>query len=162
ILREVARGGMGIVYEAVQESLGRHVALKVLPRQRLIHSTHLQRFRREARAVARLHHTNIVPVFGVGEHEGVHYYAMQFIHGPGRNRVGEERKTLRRGGAPGPGAGAPPEGVLRTSIARPLVRGSPEPAAEPARGAGLQLAGSPGKLETPATGGEFGPSISWH
>src|SRR5436189_5719463 len=83
ILREVAHGGMGIVYEAVQESLGRHVALKVLPSQRLTHPTHLERFRREAKAVARLHHTNIVPVFGVGEHEGVHYYAMQFINGQG-------------------------------------------------------------------------------
>ena len=78
ILREVARGGMGIVYEAVQESLGRHVALKVLPFQSLADANHLERFRREAQAAARLHHTNIVPVFGVGEHAGVHYFAMQF------------------------------------------------------------------------------------
>ena len=81
ILRELGRGGMGIVYEAVQESLGRHVALKVLPFQSLADANQLERFRREAQAAARLHHTNIVPVFGVGEHDGVHYFAMQFIQG---------------------------------------------------------------------------------
>src|SRR5215813_4722049 len=81
LLREVGRGGMGVVYEAVQESLGRHVALKVLPGGTLGGPTHLERFRREARAVARLHHSNIVPVFGVGQHGGVHFYAMQFIRG---------------------------------------------------------------------------------
>ncbi|HLJ91701.1 MAG TPA: hypothetical protein VKU02_00775 [Gemmataceae bacterium] len=74
ILREVGRGGMGIVYEAVQESLGRHVALKILPFHQLMNPIHLERFRREARAAAQLHHTNIVPVFGIGEAEGVHYY----------------------------------------------------------------------------------------
>src|SRR5262245_4370720 len=83
ILREVGRGGMGVVYEAVQESLGRHVALKVLSSHALLSPTQRERFRRESRAAARLHHTNIVPVFGVGEQEGVHFYAMQFIHGQG-------------------------------------------------------------------------------
>ena len=81
ILREVARGGMGVVYEAVQESLGRHVALKILPLTGRLSSTQLQRFQLEARSAGRLHHGNIVPVYGVGEHEGVHYYAMQFIMG---------------------------------------------------------------------------------
>src|SRR5262249_31577046 len=81
ILREVGRGGMGVVYEAAQKSLGRHVALKVLPHGAPTGTTQLERFRLEARAAARLHHTNIVPVFGVGECEGVHYYAMQFIEG---------------------------------------------------------------------------------
>jgi WD40 repeat protein/serine/threonine protein kinase len=95
ILREVGRGGMGIVYEAVQESLGRHVALKVLPFHGLLTPTLLERFRREARAVARLHHTNIVPVFGVGEHAGLHYYAMQFIQGQGLHEVLHEVKRLR-------------------------------------------------------------------
>ena len=55
---------MGIVYEAIQESLGRHVALKTLPFHHLGDATRLERFRREARAAARLHHTHIVPVFG--------------------------------------------------------------------------------------------------
>ena len=87
ILREVGRGGMGVVYEAEQVSLGRHVALKVLPGQALLNPTHLERFRREAKAAAKLHHTNIVPVYGVGEADGVHFYAMQFIRGEGLDRI---------------------------------------------------------------------------
>jgi serine/threonine protein kinase/WD40 repeat protein len=80
ILREIARGGMGVVYEAVQESLGRHVALKVLgPTARTVEWR--TRFEREARAAARLHHSNIVPVFAVGEQDGTLYYAMQYIRG---------------------------------------------------------------------------------
>jgi hypothetical protein len=81
ILCEVGRGGMGIVYEAEQISLGRHVALKVLPSHALLDARQLHRFQREAKAAARLHHTNIVPVYGVGAHEGIHYYVMQFIQG---------------------------------------------------------------------------------
>jgi serine/threonine protein kinase len=82
VLRELGRGGMGIVYEAVQESLGRNVALKVIHHVHL-DAKRLQRFRREAQAVAQLHHTNIVPIFGFGEHEGLPYYAMQYIRGQG-------------------------------------------------------------------------------
>jgi serine/threonine protein kinase len=81
ILREVGRGGMGIVYEAVQLSLGRRVALKVLPLAAALDGRQLQRFRNEAQAAAQLHHTNIVPVYAVGCDRGVHYYAMQFIEG---------------------------------------------------------------------------------
>ena len=87
IVREIGRGGMGIVYEAMQESLGRHVALKVLPPHAQLDSSYLARFRLEAHAAARLHHTSIVPVFGVGEQGGVHYYAMQFIIGRGLDVV---------------------------------------------------------------------------
>jgi WD40 repeat protein/serine/threonine protein kinase len=87
LLREVGRGGMGVVYEAVQESLGRHVALKVLSAGLGAQGEFLERFRREARAAAGLHHTNIVPVFGVGEHEGTPFYVMQFIRGLGLDRV---------------------------------------------------------------------------
>ena len=79
ILREIGRGGMGVVYEAEQESLGRRVALKVLAAHGLRSPRQLLRFHREARAAARLHHTNIVPVFGVGHQDGHHYYVMQFI-----------------------------------------------------------------------------------
>ncbi len=96
LLRKVGSGGMGIVYEAIQESLGRHVALKTLPYHQLGDSNRLERFRREARAAARLHHTHIVPVFGVGEHEGLHYYIMQFIRGQGLDSVLEEVKRLRQ------------------------------------------------------------------
>src|SRR4051794_20681011 len=81
IVREVGRGGMGVVYEAHQVSLGRRVALKVLPFAATIDSRQLQRFGNEARAAAGLHHTHIVPVFAVGCERGVHYYAMQFIEG---------------------------------------------------------------------------------
>ena len=78
---------MGIVYEAFQESLGRHVAVKVLPRQSLLDPKHLQRFQRESQTAARLHHTNIVPVFGVGEQDGFHYIVMQLIRGVGLDAI---------------------------------------------------------------------------
>ena len=97
ILREVGRGGMGIVYEAEQVSLGRHVALKVLPGSWLLNPTFLERFRREAKAAARLHHTNIVPVFGTGEANGTHFYAMQFIRGEGLDKVLKDLRRLRGG-----------------------------------------------------------------
>jgi eukaryotic-like serine/threonine-protein kinase len=102
ILRELGRGGMGIVYEAEQQSLGRHVALKVLTPGVARTSQQVQRFLREARAAARLHHTNIVPVFEVGEHEGLFYYAMQFIPGSGLDKVIREVRRLK--GLPPPGA----------------------------------------------------------
>jgi WD40 repeat protein/serine/threonine protein kinase/TPR repeat protein len=94
ILREVGHGGMGIVYEAEQESLGRHVALKVLKTHSLLDPKQLQRFHREARAAARLHHTNIVPVHGVGQHDGMHFYIMQFIQGQGLDQILTELKRL--------------------------------------------------------------------
>jgi WD40 repeat protein/serine/threonine protein kinase len=81
IVREIGRGGMGIVYEAVQISLGRRVALKVLPFAAAMDPKQLHRFKNEAQAAAHLHHTNIVPVYAVGCERGVHFYAMQFIEG---------------------------------------------------------------------------------
>ena len=81
LVRELGRGGMGIVYEAEQVSLGRRVALKVLPFAAALDPPQLRRFQTEAHAAAQLHHTNIVPVFSVGCERGVHYYAMQFIDG---------------------------------------------------------------------------------
>src|SRR3954449_6513618 len=98
IIREIGRGGMAIVYEAEQESLGRHVALKVLLRPSRLDPRQTARFQREARAAARLHHTNIVPVYGVGEHDGIHYYVMQFIPGQALDEVLREVRRLRRQG----------------------------------------------------------------
>ncbi|MDB4393971.1 protein kinase [Rhodopirellula sp.] len=81
IIREIGRGGMGIVFEAIHEPLGRKVAIKVLANNLLGESKHLVRFRREARAAAKLRHTNIVPVFGVGTSGEHHYYVMDYIDG---------------------------------------------------------------------------------
>src|SRR5262249_52914015 len=81
IVREVGRGGMGVVYQATQVSLGRPVALKMLPFAAALDAKQLQRFKNEAQAAAHLHHQNIVPVYAVGCERGVHYYAMQFIEG---------------------------------------------------------------------------------
>jgi hypothetical protein len=81
IVREIGRGGMGVVYEAEQISLQRRVALKVLPFASALDARHLQRFKNEAQAAAHLHHQNIVPVYAVGCERGVHYYAMQYIEG---------------------------------------------------------------------------------
>ena len=78
---------MGIVYEAEQESLGRRVAVKVLLRQWFVDERQLRRFRREAETAARLHHTNIVPVFGFGRENDVYYYVMQYIEGVGLDTV---------------------------------------------------------------------------
>jgi serine/threonine protein kinase len=119
ILRQVGQGGMGVVYEAEQEPLGRHVALKVLPRQVLLKGTYLERFRREAKAAARLHHTNIVPVFGVGECDGVHFYAMQFIAGEGLDEVLHDLRRLRA--TPGMPTVAAPSS--EASVAQSLLTG---------------------------------------
>ncbi len=95
IVREIGRGGMGIVFEAVQESLERRVAIKILPAYSMLDSKQLQRFKLESRASAKLHHSNIVPVFGVGESEGLHYYVMQYIRGLGLDQILVEIKRLR-------------------------------------------------------------------
>ncbi len=87
IIRELGRGGMGIVYEARQVSLNRQVALKVLGGGLGLTGKAVQRFRREAEAAAKLHHTNIVPVYATGEQDGSHFYAMELIEGPSLDKV---------------------------------------------------------------------------
>lgn len=122
ILRRVGVGGMGVVYEAVQESLGRHVALKVLPSDALADPKRLERFRREAKSAAKLHHTNIVPVFGTGEADGRHYYAMQFITGHPLDAVIDEVQRMRGQG--------PARGEV-SQVAQGLVSGTFTEVAQP-------------------------------
>jgi eukaryotic-like serine/threonine-protein kinase len=95
ILRYLGEGGMGVVYEAVRESLASHVALKVMHPQYRNRPNYLRRFHTEARSAARLHHTNIVSVFDYGEHDGVCYYAMQYIAGQSLDKVLEDIRRLR-------------------------------------------------------------------
>jgi serine/threonine protein kinase/WD40 repeat protein len=121
IIREIGRGGMGVVYEAEQISLGRHVAVKVLPAGFLCDARQRERFDREARSAARLHHTNIVPVFGVGRENDLHYYVMQFIQGLGLDEVLEElRRTRSR---PGSTENLGSAGELRVSRRQELTAG---------------------------------------
>ncbi len=125
ILREIGRGGMGIVYEAEQESLGRRVALKVLSNSALLDHKRVLRFEREARAAAKLHHTNIVPVFGVGRQDGHHYFVMQFIAGLGLDRVLDDLRRLRQSesGADAGPASSEHAGLTALDVARSLITG---------------------------------------
>jgi serine/threonine protein kinase len=95
LVRELGRGGMGVVYEARQVSLNRRVALKVLSGGPGLTDTAVQRFRREAEAAAKLHHTNIVPVYATGEHDGTHFYAMELNDGPSLNAVIRQLRHAR-------------------------------------------------------------------
>ena len=122
ILRLIGQGGMGVVYEARRESLSAHVALKVLHSRFRADGSFVRRFRNEARAAARLHHTNIVPVFDFGEHDGILYYVMQYIPGQGLDRVLADVKLLRESGmADGPAAD--PSARLARSVAQGLLTG---------------------------------------
>ena len=103
IVRQVARGGMGVVYEAQQISLGRRVALKVLSFAGLLDPRRMQRFQNEVRAAASLEHPHIVPVYAVGSDRGVYYYAMRFIDGPNLADYIEQRRKRE---PPGSGASA--------------------------------------------------------
>src|SRR5262249_59069478 len=128
------RGGMGVVYEAEQESLGRRVALKVLSAGALLDPKQVRRFEREAKAAARLHHTNIVPVCGVGRQDGHHYFVMQFIAGLGLDAVLDDLRRLRQAKSeagpadiPSPSARPAPrdgtKGLAAAEVARSLIAG---------------------------------------
>jgi serine/threonine protein kinase/Flp pilus assembly protein TadD len=99
IVRELGRGGMGVVYEAEQRSLKRRVALKVLPLAGILDERRLRRFQNEAQAAASLHHQGIVPVYFVGQERGVHFYAMQLIDG---QTLAQMIRQLRQAGEPAP------------------------------------------------------------
>jgi serine/threonine protein kinase/WD40 repeat protein/Flp pilus assembly protein TadD len=123
LLREVGRGGMGVVYEAEQVSLGRRVAIKLLPAAVFRDPTKRRRFEREAKAAAKLHHTNIVPVHGCGEYDGTPYYVMQFIPGLGLDAVIDELRHAPAGGRT-PGPERPPasgQSALSVALARSLL-----------------------------------------
>jgi len=81
ILNELGRGGMGIVYLAEHQKLQRQVAVKVLPKQSTADPLALDRFYREARAVAALDHPNIVKAYDVAEDGGIHYFVMEYVQG---------------------------------------------------------------------------------
>ena len=98
ILRQIGRGGMGIVYEAEQISMKRRVALKMLPLAGLVDELRIHRFENEVRAVAALNHPNIVPVYMVGQERGVHYYAMQLIRGRSLSDVISSLRLAREEG----------------------------------------------------------------
>ena len=117
VIRQIGRGGMGIVYEAEQKSLGRRVALKVLPGEFASSTERLERFQREARAAARMHHTNIVPVFEVGHEGQTAFYVMQLIAGQTLDDVVRGIKRIREN----PQAGVAVEKSAMDSSPRDLV-----------------------------------------
>jgi hypothetical protein len=145
ILREVGRGGMGVVYEAEQVSLGRRVALKVLPFAATMDAKQLQRFKNEAKAAASLKHEHVVQVYGVGCERSVHFYAMEFVEGQtlaqliAAMRGGSEPKAVAATAAyeggpsrlPGGTSAAPPGGRDRPPDTAPVAalstqRGGPQ------------------------------------
>jgi serine/threonine protein kinase len=140
---------MGVVYEAEQESLGRRVAIKVLPFHSLMDGRRLERFRREAQAAARLQHPHIVMVHGVYEEGGVHFFAMQLVEGEGLDRVIQEVRKLSGCGDPAAAGGDSPASTSRsTSLALALLHGAiPRPARR--RPSSLQPGGPPCRTAAP-------------
>ncbi|MCA9262498.1 MAG: serine/threonine protein kinase, partial [Planctomycetales bacterium] len=125
LMRQIGSGGMGVVYEAEQLSLGRRVALKVLPFAAVLDQRQLTRFQNEARAAATLDHPHIVSVYGVGQERGVYYYAMQLIEGQSLAQViaqrlhDEEAEVASRGADLAP-ATAPDQSTLRAGATTTL------------------------------------------
>ena len=171
IVREVGRGGMGVVYEAEQVSLNRRVALKVLPLAATIDPRQLQRFRHEARAAGLLHHAHIVPVYGVGCERGIHYYAMQLIDGCSLAAVIGEWRALaestaqpKRESCVSPSIAHWPASALHqdpnTRTERPQ-NGRPSPLAREGLGERGSREGRPQELATrdPLITGETNPSL---
>ncbi len=116
ILSEIARGGMGVVYCARQAGLNRTVAIKMILPGQLVTDEAVQRFRSEARNVARLNHEHIVPIYEVGEHQGQPFFTMKLIEGGSLDkRLPEYLRDPRHGPAAGPrGAGGPSRSPARS------------------------------------------------
>ncbi|TVQ02444.1 MAG: hypothetical protein EA381_03240 [Planctomycetaceae bacterium] len=122
IVREIGRGGMAVVYEAIQLSLGRRVALKVLPLAAAMDERQLQRFQLEAQAAAQLHHPCIVPVHAVGCDRGVHFYAMQLINGqPLSALIDDLKRQQTTPGRPASGEDQPTDPTIAFASAEPLT-----------------------------------------
>jgi serine/threonine protein kinase len=122
LLREVGRGGMGVVYEAEQLSLRRRVALKVLSVAAALDSRSLQRFKNEAQAAAHLQHDHIVPVYAVGCERGIHYYAMQLIEGQSLAEVLEALRNHPAASAEHLAAGSVPSSTTSRSFFQAVAR----------------------------------------
>ncbi|WP_406699978.1 protein kinase [Singulisphaera sp. Ch08] len=120
LLREIGRGGMGVVYEALEVPLGRRVALKVLPIAAALDPRQLKRFQLEAQAVASLNHRNIVPIFSVGRDRGVSYFAMQLIEGRTLADVNRELRQFDE-------RGTVKETVVVSDVTRSLLESLPFP-----------------------------------
>src|SRR5262245_12868044 len=120
IVREVGRGGMGVVFEARQLSLNRKVALKVLSGGLGLSPRAVPRFHREAEAAAKLHHTNIVAVHATGEENGTHFYAMELIEGPSLDTVIRQLRQAREG----KGSATPPSAPAEMVATGPYVESS--------------------------------------
>jgi serine/threonine protein kinase/Flp pilus assembly protein TadD len=125
LIREIGRGGMGIVYEAEQLSLSRRVALKILPFAAVLDPRHLQRFKNEALAAAHLSHPHIVDVYGIGCERSIHFYAMRLIEGQTLAAVIEALKDEGRSPKDESGTPLPPRERLGEGYASPSL--NPEP-----------------------------------
>ncbi len=154
ILREIGCGGMGLVFEAEQLSLGRRVALKVLPFVALVDPKQLQRFQNEARAAASLNHPNIVSVYSVGCDRGVHYYAMEFIEGETLAQVIAELRA-----SVASGADTHAQFAALSPFTRSLLRGdAPPPQTPPQSATGDPVATSATQPSTDAAVSDSSPS----
>jgi serine/threonine protein kinase len=148
LVREIARGGMAIVYEAEQVALGRRVALKVLSGTAALDPLRLQRFRVETQAVAQLNHPHIVPIFAVGSERGSHFYAMRYIEGPTlADLIREQRRT-----------GAAPLGAAHVELGRSPERTKRADART--AGGGLLVNGSGGGASAVSPAGLGSPTTS--